>query len=330
MSVFKAALVGGSGSMPDWVPETLEKEGVTFVVEECTTKEELARVAGDADVVWVYGGSKVISAENMDAIPRCGAVIRTGSGTDNIAVEEATKRGIIVSNTPAASEEEVSDHAIGLLFSVVRQITIQDRLMRRGAWDLMAAFPRWRIRGMTAGLIGFGHISRCLVNKMHGFEFTTLVYDPYVDPGIIKHHGAEPVPLDEVMSRSDWVSVHCPLLPATRRLIGEREFRLMKPTAIFINTARGPIVDEAALIRALKEKRIAGAGLDVFEEEPTPKDNPLFGFDNVVMTPHTAGHSEANTEDNWRLSVETVIAFSQGRWPRSYVNHDVKPKWTLK
>ena len=137
------------------------------------------------------------------------------------------------------------------------------------------------------------------------------------------------VGLDEILGRSDFVSVHCPLNAATQGLIGERELRMMKREALLINTSRGPVVQESALIRALQEGWIAGAGLDVFEEEPTPVQNPLLQLDNVIFTPHTAGHSDLTQEKQWRLSVESAVALSKGHWPHSYVNHDVKPRWEL-
>ncbi|MBI4552755.1 MAG: hypothetical protein HY710_10880, partial [Candidatus Latescibacteria bacterium] len=180
MPTFTVALVSGGNNIPDWVSEAIAREGIEFVVAECTTRDELARYAGDADVVWLNGGSRILTAENLDAIPRCGAIIRTGSGTDNVAVAAATTRGIIVANTPRVSEEEVSDHAIGLMFAVVRQIATQDRFVRDGTWDALRAWPLWQIRKRTLGLIGFGHIARCLVRKMSGFELTVLAYDPYV------------------------------------------------------------------------------------------------------------------------------------------------------
>jgi len=158
---------------------------------------------------------------------------------------------------------------------------------------------------------------------------TVLAYDPFVTPEAMAGLGARPASLDEVLSQSDFVLLHCPLTKETFHLIGERELRRMKPSSILINTARGPIVDEPALVRALTEGWIAAAGLDVLEDEPPAPDNPLLKLENTVITPHAAGFSDEDEDLCWQLSVESAIAFKQGRWPRSYVNRGVKPRLSL-
>ena len=330
VDAFKVALVAmDADEVPAWVESGIADVGIDFVQEECETAEDLARVAGDADLVWVFGGGKVVSAETLPTLERCGAIIRTGSGTDNIPVIEATEAGIVVANTPGAHDDEVSDHAIGLMFAVIRKIAVNDRRLRSGAWERDDAMPDHHVVGQTLGLVGFGHIARLVAKKMSSFEMTVLCHDPFVSSHVMAEAGVESATLDEVMSRSDFVSLHCPLTDQTRHLIGEHELGLMKPEAVLINTSRGPVVDEAALVRVLTEGRITGAGLDVFEEEPTPADNPLLALDNVVVTPHIAARSDLTSEKQWRLSMETAIAFSEGRWPLSYVNHEVRPRWEL-
>ena len=327
---FKVALVGMTAGeeVPDWVRADLEEAGIDFAVKHCKTRDELAEVGSDADIIWVLGDHESVYKENLDVLKHCGAIIRTGSGTDNIPVAEATELGIIVANTPEAISDGVSDHAIGLLFGVARQIVTQDRLVRQGNWDNSLAWPNVHFHGQTFGLIGFGHIARLVARKLSGFDMKVICHDPFVGAEVMVGAGVQAATLDEVLSQSDFVSVHCPLLPATRHLIDERALRLMKPTAILINTSRGPVVDEPALIRALTEKRIAGAGLDVFEQEPIDVGNPLLQLDDVVVTPHIAGYSDEFRANFWKLSVETVVDLSKGRWPRSYVNHDVQPRWT--
>ena len=330
MTKFKVAMVAmDPEELPEWVPETFASHNIEYVYQECETRAQLASCAGDADVVWVFGGSLIVTAESLADLPRCGALIRTGSGTDNIPIDAATARGIIVANTPEAFNDGVSDHTIGLLLAVVRQIAIQDRTVRTGIWDRDAAYPSWHLQGQTLGLIGFGHIARLVTRKMSGYEMTVLAYDPFVSADVMADHGVQSASMEEVLSRSDFVSLHCPLLDETLHLIGERELRQMKPRGILINTSRGPVVDEAALIRALSEGWIAAAGLDVLEQEPPSADNPLFSLDNVVITPHIAGYTDQSLDDSWRLSVETAVALAEGRWPRSYVNHNVKPRWRL-
>lgn len=332
MPPFKVALVGfDAKTVPDWVGESLRKEGIDFVWRQCTSRAELAELAGDADVVWVYGSHRCLYPENMDVLSdRCGAIIRTGSGTDNVPVAEATQRGIVVANTPEAISDSVSTHAIALLLAVMRQIAAQDRAVRAGKWDRDIAWPNWHLHGQTLGLVGFGHIARLVAHKMRGFEMSLIAHDPYVSPETMAEYGVQAVSFEEVLTRADFLSLHTPLTKSTRHLIGERELRMMKPTAILINTSRGAVIDEAALVRALTEGWIAAAGLDVLEEEPTPPDNPLLKLENVVITPHIAGYSDEFYDNFWRLSIETAIDLSKGLWPRSYVNPEVKSRWPLR
>jgi D-3-phosphoglycerate dehydrogenase len=327
----KAALVGGipQSGIPDWVGTTLARENIQFVARNCTSRDALAELAGDADVVWVFGSHECLYAENLDVLVRCGVILRTGSGTDNVPVKEATALGIIVANTPEAISDAVSNHAIGLLFAVARQIVVQDKAVRRGIWDRLLGWPNWHFHGQQLGLVGFGNISRLVARKMSGFSLHVVAHDPFVSAELMAEANVRPVSLDELLSTSNFVSLHCPLIDSTHHLINERTLRLMKPDAILINTGRGPLVDEVALLRALQEGWIAGAGLDVFEQEPTPSDNPLLQLDNVVVTPHIAGYSDEFWGNFWQYSVETLIDLASGRMPRSYVNRDVKPRWKL-
>jgi D-3-phosphoglycerate dehydrogenase / 2-oxoglutarate reductase len=330
MDRFKVALVALNNQLlPGWLSESLARAGVDLVVHDCKTRAELAHYAGDADVVWVMGGHECLYAENLDVIPRCGAIVRAGSGTDNVPVAEATALGIVVANTPAATSDSVSDHVIGLLFALTRQVALHDRLVRQGLWSPKHGWPDWHVHGKSLGLVGFGHIPRRLVKKLSGFEMTVRAYDPFVSAEEMARHGAQTASLKAVMAESDFVSVHCPLTKDTWHLIGENELRWMKPKALLLNTSRGPVIDEAALVRALSEGGLAGAGLDVFEQEPVDPNNPLLKMNNVVVTPHIGGYSDESFDLFWQLSLETVLDLSAGRWPRSCVNRGVKPRWTL-
>jgi len=329
MTSFKVVLMDRDlSTVPDWVIRKLADEGIAFDARKCGSMAEVAECAADADVVWNWG-SRTITPEGLAALPQCAAIIRTGSGTDNVPVDEATRRGIVVANTPEAHNEAVSDHAIGLLFAVMRQLPARDRLVRSGQWQHARLNRHWHLHGQTLGLVGFGLIAKLVAKKMRGFEMTVLAYDPFVTPEAMAGLGVRPASLDEVLSQSDFVLLHCPLTKETFHLIGERELRRMKPSAILINTARGPIVDEPALVRALTEGWIAAAGLDVLEDEPPAPDNPLLKLENTVITPHAAGFSDEDEDLCWQLSVESAIAFKQGRWPRSYVNRCVKPRLSL-
>jgi D-3-phosphoglycerate dehydrogenase len=331
MRPFKVALVETSETataVPEWVLQALAAEGIEFLIHGCRSRADLAAHASDSDLVWIWG-SRVLTKSRLEVLERCGAILRSGSGTDNVPVAEASERNILVINTPEAVAQEVSDHAIALLLSMVRQTAAQDRLMRSGVWEFRRQNNRWHLQGSTLGLIGFGRIAQLVAAKVGFFGLRILVYDPWVPGEDIRSRGAEPVGLQTLLSNSDFISVHCPLTPDTHHLIGAKEVRLMKPHAILINTSRGPIVDESALIRALQEKRIGGAGLDVFEKEPLPAKSPLLSLENVVLTPHIAGYSDNFPESFWRYSVESVVAVANGYWPRAVVNPSVQPRWPL-
>jgi D-3-phosphoglycerate dehydrogenase len=315
--------------VPGWALQTLDREGVQLTVAECESRADLAEHAADADVIWLFGGSRILMDGNLAAVPRCWAILRTGSGTDNVPVEEATRRRIVVANTPAAFSDAVADHVIALMFSAARRIGELDRAMRVGRWDQATAIPLNSVQGRTLGLVGFGHVGQLVTRKMRGFEMNVLAHDPYAGAATFAAHGVKPVSLESLLSDSDFISLHCPLTPETRHLIGEEEFRLMKPTAILINTSRGPVVDERVLIRALDERWIAAAGLDVFETEPPAPDHPLLKMEQVVLTPHGAGYSVNGIELRWRLSIEAVTALARRRWPPSCVNRDVQPAQEL-
>jgi len=253
--------------------------------------------------------------------------LRSGSGTDNIPVAEAGELGILVANTPEAVAVTVAEHVMGLLLAVIRQIAIQDRAVRAGTWDRYHAWPNWHMVGQTFGLIGFGHIARHVVRKATGFEMKAISFDPVVDAEVMAGLGVESVSFEDLLKRSDFLTIHCPLTDQTHHLIGERELRMMKPEAVLINTSRGKVIDEAALARALAKGWIAAAGLDVLEQQPPDPDNPLLKLDNVVITPHIAGYSDTYVRDFWGHSVRTLIEMSTGRRPLWVVNPHVKPRF---
>jgi D-3-phosphoglycerate dehydrogenase len=329
MEPFKVVLIETDGGpTPDWVPPTLAEAGIDFAQAECRTADELAECAGDADLVWLWG-SQLIDAAMLDRLPRCGAIVRTGSGTDNVPVAAATARGIVVANTPSAHNDAVSDHAIGLLFALMRGIPLHDRTLRAGQWRRNRLPRAWHLRGQALGLVGFGLIARAVAHKLSGFDLTVRAYDPFVSADAMTAAGVTPATLDEVLAQSDFVFLHCPLTPQTHHLIDARALKLLKPEALLINTARGPVVDEAAVIAALQAGELAGFGTDVFEQEPPDMDNPLLKMDNVVATPHVAGQSDEDRNLCFRLAVDSILALRQGRYPLSYVNRSVQPRWTL-
>ena len=224
---------------------------------------------------------------------QCRVISRYGVGYDNVDVEAATLKRIWVARVPDYCIEDVSDHALGLLLGCVRKIAYKDRRVREGEWNLTRRSLATELQEGPSGLSDFGAIARCLLHKVSGFGLArVLKYDPYVDPIEAKKAGAISVDLATLAAESDYISVHAPLSPETKGLIGEKVISLMKPSAIIINTSRGPVVDEEAIATALREGRIAAAGLDVFGVEPLPPSSPLRGLDNVILSDHTGWYSE--------------------------------------
>jgi D-3-phosphoglycerate dehydrogenase / 2-oxoglutarate reductase len=324
----KVALVDLDGKLtPDFVKPEISALGVEFVAQDCETRQQLQAIAGDAEVVWLFG-SRILNG-NLDAIPRCCSILRTGSGTDNVPVDEATRRGILVANTPAAVAGAVADHAMAMILALLRRLVEMDRAVRSGAGHNSQIRPRFEMSGKVIGLVGFGHIARLLARRVSGFDVTVVAADPFVPAEEMARHNVTKLELADVLSRADFVSIHCPLSAATFHLIGEPQLRSMKPTAYLINTSRGPLVDEAALIRALESGAIGGAGLDVFEDETAEVSPALRALNNVVLSFHLAGYAEENIVKRWRFSVEAVVDLVNRRYPRSCVNPEVKPRWKM-
>jgi D-3-phosphoglycerate dehydrogenase len=245
-------------------------------------------------------------------------------GYDRIDVDAATRLGILVANSPLFCIEEVSDQAAMLLLACARRLPQQLAAARRHGWSRPPAVEAMgaveRLRGQTLGFVGFGKIARLTAEKLAGFGLRYLAHDPYLTRDAVRPWNVELVSLDELCRRADFVTMHALLNAETRAMFGAAQFRAMKPTAYFVNTSRGGTVDEAALILALREGWIAGAALDVLEQEPPHPDNPLLTLPNVLLTPHTAGHGEGSMADNRRQSVDQVVRFLGGRWPSSLVN----------
>jgi D-3-phosphoglycerate dehydrogenase len=260
----------------------------------------------------------------MSAAERLKVVVRTGVGYDVVDVRAATELGVIVVNIPDLWVREVANHALGLLLALNRRLLVLDGEVRAGTWTAAVPGPyTGALHGETVGIVGLGNIGSAFARRVAALETTVIACDPYVDDARFRALGVERVSLEALAERADYVSVHTLLNAETRHLIGEAFLRRMKPTAILINTSRGPVVDEQALIRALREKRIAGAALDVWETEPVPKDSPLLAMDNVVATPHAAYFSTAAVAQVPRRCGEEVARVLRGERPRNVVNPEV-------
>ncbi len=269
----------------------------------------------------ILGADEPMTKKVLYSLPQLKVLSRHGVGFDNIDVKAATERGIVVAITAGANDNSVADLTMGLIICVARRIPSFDSFIRRG--EFWKRKPGNDVYGKTLGLIGMGRIGKSLARRASGFDLKIIAYDVITDEEFAARYRIEYLPLEEVLSRSDFISIHLPSSAQTAKFIGERELRMMKGSAYLINTARGSVVDEAALIRALKEGWIAGAGLDVFEKEPPDKDHPLFSLENVVLTPHIGGASLAAMRAMSLDSAMNAARVLRGEPPTAMANPEV-------
>jgi D-3-phosphoglycerate dehydrogenase len=285
----------------------------------------------DAEILLI--SALTVPAEIMPTLARCRLIVRYGIGVDTIDIEAATAHGIVVANAPTFCVDEVADHTAGLIVSLARGIPWLDRQVRAGAW-VAAGNSIWGVRRLstlTLAIMGLGKIGRQVARRMAPFGFRIIGHDPYLNKSTVEALGIIPVSFDEAVQTADILSLHVPLTAATRHLIDASALAQMKPTAVLINTGRGGLVDEAALILALQEQRLHGAALDVLEREPPTSDNPLLAMDpqRVILTPHFAA-SSADAEAQLHREVAAAVAsLLAGRWPDATINPQVVPKQPL-
>jgi D-3-phosphoglycerate dehydrogenase len=315
-------------AITDYVFPSLEPEravlgplGVELRPGQCKSEEEIIALAQDGDAV--LNCYAKMTARVIESLNRCKIIARYGIGVDNVDLAAASKARILVTNVPDYCVDEVSDHALTLLLALARQIVSADRAVKAGVWDVVAHAGIRRLRGQTLGLLGFGKIAKALASKVQPLGMKVLVYDPYLEPPAIASHGAEAVNFERLLAEADTISIHVPLSPETRNLIGQRELARMKPTCFLINTSRGGIVDEQALAAALKDGRLGGAALDVLSVEPPPADHPLQQAPNIILTPHLAFYSRESVIELQTKAAEEVARALKGEPPRSPVNPEV-------
>jgi len=260
-----------------------------FRMAKSASADDILGVARDADAVLVTYAR--LPAELLRQLTRCKAIGRFGLGVDNIDLPAAKEMGITVTYVPDYCLQEVSDHAMALLLALARKIPLSNQLVQAGRWEMPAVVPIYRLEGRVLGLIGFGNIPRKLVPKAKAFGLRVITHDPYVSHDQAGALDVENVAFDELLQQSDFISVHAPLTPQTRGLVNAEAFAKMKKGVLIVNTARGPLIDEAALVAALDSGRVGGAALDVLTTEPPPRDSALMGRDNVILTPHTGFYS---------------------------------------
>lgn len=309
---------------PDLEPERaiLGPLGIELVEAPDGSEETLAALARDADGILTCFAQ--VTPGVLGAAPRMKVVARYGVGVDNIAVDAATELGVAVTYVPDYCVDEVSDHVMAMLLAFNRRVIMFDAATRRDGWGSVDLdLPMTRLRGLAIGVVGFGRIGRATARKARAFGLRVLAADPFVDAEAVAAEGGRLVDLDTLLAESDFVTLHSPLGDETRGMIGAAQLGRMKRSAFLINCARGPLIDEAALVEALSGGSIAGAGLDVLESNHPPADHPLFGMDGVIVTPHVAFYSPESTRELQRRAAESIADVLAGRMPGNLYNREV-------
>ncbi len=301
--------------------EEFGRIGAELILAQVKEEKDLIRACKEADgLINQYAR---LSRNVLEQLPKCKVLARYGVGVDSIDLKAATDFGIIVANVPDYCMDEVANQTIAMILTLIRKTAFFDRKVKSGEWDFHQGIPIYRTSGKTLGLIGCGKIGLEVARRISAFCVRVIAFDPYLEKA------PEEVDLkefDTVLKESDFISIHCPLNDSTRHLIGEKEFKKMKKKPLLVNTSRGPIIDEKALIRALKEGDVSGAGLDVLETEPPDSQSPLLKMDNVVLSPHIGFYSEESISELKRRTAKNVADVLVGKWPGSVVNREVRGK----
>jgi D-3-phosphoglycerate dehydrogenase len=302
----------------------IEGAGFELRAAQCKSEDDVIQAGRDADGVLAQYAT--VGARAIDAFTRCRVIARYGTGVDIVDVDAATRHNIQVTNAPNDwCADEVADHAIALWLAAARRICEYDRATHHDEWHWQTGKPIWRLRGRVLGLLSFGAIARGIADRARAFGVEVWAHDPFVDKAVIRERGAHPVSFDALLEGSDYLMIQAPLTPDTRHLFNRKTLRRMKKTALLINTARGPIVEDAALHAALSQGWIAGAAVDDIEEEPAKQrefrsSNPLFQLPNLVVTPHAAYYSEESIRTVRCIAAEEAVRVLSGHAPRYAVN----------
>jgi len=327
---FKFKALATDYTWPSIEPErrALADAGIELVASPAADEATLARLAADVDAI-LFCFARVTPAV-LRAAPRCVIAARYGIGVDNVDRATCNELGIVITNVPDYCIDEVTDHVMAMILAHNRDLGQLDTAVKRGGWGKVP-LPKHsrRLRNTTLGIIGLGRIGRALVTKAGAFGMTMVSHDPYVKPGSAPA-GVRMVSLEELLKASDFVTVHSPLTQETRGLIGRAQLQLMKPTAFLINAARGPLVDEAALVEALQARKIGGAGLDVLATEPPSPASPLLTMPNVIITPHTAFYSQESLLELELRTAGEVVRVLNGERPQNWINPEIAGKTRAK
>jgi D-3-phosphoglycerate dehydrogenase / 2-oxoglutarate reductase len=313
------------GKRDDVTLDMLEHESPTHVASPVLTGAHAYQTSSTRDELARHYHT---SADFLNKTPSLLLVSTNGAGYDTVDVKACTERGILVVNQSGGNAEAVAEHVVGMMLCLVKRVGECDRALRAGKLEKRVDYMGREAFGKTIGVVGIGNVGRRVGELCGGlFRMQVLAYDPYVDADEVRARGATKVELDELLRRSDFVSINCPLTDETRKMIGAREYGLMQPTAYFITTARGFIHDEEALEQSLRDRKIAGAGLDVWGKEPPPADHPLMRFDNVLVTAHTAGVTREARANMGKIAAEQVLDALDGKRVNRVVNPQVWPDY---
>jgi D-3-phosphoglycerate dehydrogenase / 2-oxoglutarate reductase len=322
--LFKVVSTDAQRFPPTVEPGILAEVGAELVAVQCKNQDDVIAVTRDAD--GVLASLTPMTRPVIETWTRMKVIARYGIGVDSVDLQAATDHGVYVTNVPDFCYDEVSDTAISLILAVARKVVAMHQLVKQGTYNRSLAYPIYKLRGKTLGLVAFGRIAQAVARKAVPFGLKILAYDPYAKPEAFGDFPVEFVGLEDLLKRSDVVSLHTPLNSETRHMIGQTQFQMMKPTAFFINTARGSVVDQQALTKALTEKWIAGAGLDVLEKEPPDPNDPILDLDNVVFTPHYASYSEEAYQEVREKAARQIVQALRGEVPTCLVNREVLKK----
>jgi D-3-phosphoglycerate dehydrogenase len=318
---FKVVITDCDHGFIDEEKEAFKRMGAELLLAQVKEEGDLIRVCKEADgLINQYAR---LTRRVLENLPKCKVISRYGVGLDPVDLRAATDLGIIVANVPDYCIQEVADQTLSMILALIRKTVFFDQKVKSGQWDFRQGRPIHQIKGKTLGLVGCGRIGLEVARRMLSFGASVKAYDPYIQKVQRK---VQLIDLDTVLKESDFISIHCPLNELTRHLIGEKEFQKMAKKPLLINTSRGPIIDEKALIQALVEGRVSGAGLDVLEKEPPDPQNPFLKMENVILSPHVGFYSEESIHELKRRAAQIVSTVLSGKWPKSVVNPEVKGK----
>jgi D-3-phosphoglycerate dehydrogenase / 2-oxoglutarate reductase len=301
--------------------ELFRQHNIEYIGADCENDEDFLNYAKDADIIFDQGHIK-ISKRVIDNLPKLKAILRRGIGYDNVDYIAAANKDVCVSNTPGFCADEVSTHAIALLLSFIRNIPSYHNLVIQGKWDKLGEQGYANMEsllGENVAIVGFGNIGKMIAEKLNPFRTHIYVYDPYTEIDE-KKYNVKKATLNEISKLCKYIILVCPLTPETTNMIGEEQFKLMRKDAVIINVGRGKLINEKIMIKYLEDKKIAGAALDVFDEEPIQKDNPLLKMENVIFSPHNAGISPKSKKKSFNMSFDEIIRIATGQAPTCRVN----------